>query len=432
MTDRSPLSRPPGRAVPSAEGLNAPLQRLRNRRSILEELHRRGPLQRGDLAEALGITTISIGRVSDELRTEGLIVERAEPEERRIPGKPGRRSTLLDLNDRLAVLAIFIALNVEIGLFDLRGHALARTALPKDRTGRPENVLLGLRGRAFQLPAEVGLRLDDIVGLGVTLPAGVDNDGRIVIAHPWEDVPAQDILQSGIQIPVVVDRVQRGLALAEAWHDSRAMVPVLAVLYVGDGVGCGISINGQTMRGANYLEGHLGHIVVPGVSRYCEACQRNGCLGAELGDGAFADEIRKHLAPTIDSRADLEVIADTYRRARDGDQIARGLVERRSHLLGQALALITTMIDPDVIVLAGQSVEGAWDLLGRPTTDAWMSLNPLPTIHRHTRLELSGFGAEAPLKAASALAIRRFLEAPEKFRQPKLPIESLSAGECTS
>lgn len=408
-----------GRAYRKPAGLNARAQRRENQRAILQELLVTGPTSRQHLARATGLAQASISRIADELLGSGLLVEldgTAGAAER--TGLRGPRSSLLDLNDASArVMSIFIEGDLaDIGVHDLRARVLRRKKVRVDR-GDPERALLDLRGQALELARSGGRTAGELVGLGVGIPAGVDDRGRIILSQPWRDVPAAEIMAGGVDLPVVVDRIQRALATAEAWFGAGVGAHILVACYVAEAIGCGIAIDGQVIDGHNYLEGHIGHLLIPGGKRWCRSCGRRGCLGTEIKDSALADSAIRTLG--LDRDLSSERAVDIlYTRARQGDERANSLLETRSWYIGQALAQISTLLDPAVITLAGPTMVAGWDVLYPMVLAAWKEQLPLPSVERRTRLTLTPFGNDAALVASAGLALQHFYGNPQAYWRP--------------
>lgn len=402
---------------PTTRGFNAAAQGRQNRALVLQQLLARGVLDRQTLARAVGLTLPSISRIVDELLRSEVLVEVAPPQAQwaSLPGRPGPRAHLLDFHPQASVLSIFMGDNTaELGVHGLRGELVRRGTADFSRREGPRRVLARLRSAALNLLADAGREQERVVGLGVGVLAGVDNQGTIIVSHPWHDVPAAQLLGEGLAMHVVVDRVQRGLATAEAWLGAGAGAQILAVLYVGAAVGCGIAIDGHVLRGYDYLEGHLGHVVLSEDGPFCTVCNRTGCLGIGLDDGSFFSAAREALGATGEGTSQSEVAAVLYEEARKGDPVATSLVGARGRHIGITLALMTAVIDPNVIVIAGESLVTGWDLLQGPAMDEWGRRRPLPSVPRRGRVSLTSFGPDAELIGASALALHAFVTDPDR------------------
>lgn len=398
----------------SPSALNARAQRQGNVSAVLQALLLHGPMPRQGLVKVTGLTGASISRITDDLLSRELLMESkgTATANRKVMGRP---SITLDLNPDGATVAS-IQLNrggpSRLGVHDSRGRLVRQQRSVIDGSVDPEKNLRRLRDEVVELVKASSRDTGRIVGLGVGMLNGVDDDGRIVERHPW-DIPATDILSEGVDFPVIVDRLQRGLATAETWFGSAAGARSMAVLYVSEAVGCGLAVDGRVIRGHDYLEGHVGHLAVAGGRNRCDICSRTGCLQAQVSDAAFAASGREIVAAR-ESMASIDIIDRIHAKARSGDRAAKRLVANRCRHIGHALSMITGIFDPEVIVLAGASLVKGWDLMCDPITDEWTKGNPLPWAQRTSKLQVTPFGEDAVLMASAAPALQRFYLSPER------------------
>jgi fructokinase len=121
---------------------------------------------------------------------------------------------------------------------------------------------------------------------------------------------------------------------------------------LGTGVGGGIVVNGQVLRGANAIAGEWGHCYLPpaleseiGKDPFCY-CGRRGCVETYLsGPGLLADHER-----ATGQKLSAESIAA---HAAAGDAACEATLQRYEARLSFALAQVINVLDPDVIVLGG-------------------------------------------------------------------------------
>ncbi|WP_026932191.1 ROK family protein [Glycomyces tenuis] len=402
-------------------GLNAAGQRVRNRSLILRSLLLRGPSSRQDLAAATGLTAATISRIVDETIRQGLVqvVESRGPSS----GAPrlGRPTTLIDLvPDSVFVGSIYIAgEKAQVGVHDARGEVVAAHRVAVAEPEDAESTLVALAGELRAHARRTGVA-ERMIRVGATVLGGVDEAGFVVVAHPnWHDVPAADILHRELGIPVAIGRMQHGLVTAEAWLGAGVGVRSVAAVDVSDGIGAAISIDGRVISGFDHREGQLGHFVVPGIDRVCRLCGLRGCLQEQVRDSVFARDARSVLGETAQADDDRTAIDRLYDAARGGDTAARDLVTARARHIGYALALITAIVDPELLVVSGPSIVSGWDLLEPVINEERIRRSPLPHERRTSRVTASSFGADAVLIGTASLALRHF------YAEPEVPLVGL-------
>lgn len=406
-------------------GVNAAGQRDRNRSLLLQSLLLRGSSSRQGLATATGLTPATISRISDELIRQEVI--RVEDSAAAQPGARGvgRPSAQLGINPRgLFVGTVYLAGDVaDLGVHDARGRVVDRIRVAVDAPHDADGTLVAVAGELRRLVDRAGAT-DRLSGVGATVLGGVDEHGVVVVAHPgWHDVPAAEILNRELNVPIVVGRMQHGLVTAEAWLGAGAGIASVTVLDVSDGIGVATAVDGRVVTGFDHREGQLGHFVVPGIERVCTLCGLPGCLQTQLRDAAFAAEARRVLdgEPVADhdiaTPEDHAIIERLYAAARDGDLAAQRSVETRARYIGYALALVTAVIDPEMFVVSGPTMLSGWDLIAPVITAERARRSPLPHEERHSRVTLTSFGADAVLIGTAALALRQIYLPTEPSRQ---------------
>ena len=282
------------------------------------------------------------------------------------------------------------ALGVDIGatgtklaVIDARGGILRRARIATRAERGPAAVLD--RIAAWATRATI-----DRAGAGF---AGmVDARGGVVVETTdtmprFEGLRLERELRDRLGVPVRCDNDGNCAALGEARLGAGRGARSVAMLTLGTGVGGGIVLDGEILRGAGDMAGKLGHIKVRHGGRRC-ACGARGCLEAYLSAWAFA---------RIDGREPREV----FRAARTGEARAARIVRDAADALGTALADIANVINPDVIVIGG-GMAPAMKLLG-PHALARFAALALPRAHATTRVVRARLGAWSGAVGAAAL-----------------------------
>jgi glucokinase len=260
---------------------------------------------------------------------------------------------------------------ISAGLVDERGRLVAR-----DRTESPAKD-----------PAEIVLTIGklvrslavdhDVEAVGVSAAGFVDKRRATVVFAPnlaWRDEPLKDRLQKELDLPVVVENDANAAAWGECTFGAGEDVEDLLMLTIGTGVGGGVVIDGELVRGGFGFGGEVGHIqMVPGGVR-C-GCGNLGCLESYGSGSALVRTTREHALASPEQAAGLVARAGgdvaairgplITEAARTGDPFA---IERLAELgdwIGQGVATLTAVLDPNVVVIGGGVCE-AGDLLLDP------------------------------------------------------------------
>ncbi|MBB2947227.1 putative NBD/HSP70 family sugar kinase [Actinoplanes lutulentus] len=241
--------------------------------------------ERGDVADATGLTPQAVSKVLARLLGEGVVA----PAGVRRPAT-GRAAGVYELvpDSRFAIGAHVSRRMLRLALTDLAGAVLASTAtvLPGDFT--PGQLLDALVEQVRQLRAARDLS-DRLVGVGIGMIGPLDHAaGTVRDAHRlrhWHDVPLASMAQQALGLPVHVDKDVTAGVTAEAWRRGPGFRDA-ALIMVEAGVGAGLWLGGSAHRGAHTNAGEFGHTVVQLDGPAC-VCGRRGCLEA-VHDQAFA------------------------------------------------------------------------------------------------------------------------------------------------
>jgi glucokinase len=263
-----------------------------------------------------------------------------------------------------AVIGVDVgASTISAGLVRADGTVLATAQEP---TGEREltGAIVRLVRHHLTLADDHGL---GVAGIGVGLPGPVDLDtGRLRrVTGSWvstlADVPLAAVLrrETGDR-PVRVDNDANALALSESMFGLGRGAASLVTIAVGTGIGAGIVLSGELLRGRLNTAGEVGHVVVSLDGPPC-VCGGRGCLTAYASGRLIADRARERLARYPGSRVLAEAGDDPARisaallfgAAAAGDPLARAVVDEACEALAIGVATLATLLNPDVVVITG-------------------------------------------------------------------------------
>jgi predicted NBD/HSP70 family sugar kinase len=197
----------------------------------------------------------------------------------------------------------------------------------------------------------------EVHGLGITISGDIDRQTGVVHHSPflnWHGVPLAHLVESATGMPTLIENDVRALTVAEQWFGAGAGISAFALVTVGTGIGCGISLDGHVVSGAHGVAGEVGHLPVGGMDRTC-TCGNTGCVEAVASTQAIVEQARQ---ATGNNRLTME---EGVRLARDGDPAVRAVFTRAGHALGLALASVANLIGPERIIISGEGV-ASYDL----------------------------------------------------------------------
>ena len=271
-----------------------------------------------------------------------------------------------------------VTLGVDVGgtktktaLVDSNGQILSTcrssTCIGKD----PDAVISDLVGCIEKCVNEAE---QDVKALGIGVAAQVDTEGVVTSSQNlnWRNVSLKESIRKKLALPTVVVNDVRAAAWGEWLYGSGKGVDDLVVLFVGTGIGGGVVSGGKMLVGCSNSGGELGHITIVAGGHKCH-CPNSGCLEAYAGGWAIAERAQHAVEAGSNSGQHLISIAGSLegitaatvgQAFREGDELARMLVEETGRYLGAGVVSIVNAFNPCLLVLGGGVIEGLPELIG--------------------------------------------------------------------
>jgi predicted NBD/HSP70 family sugar kinase len=333
-----------------------------NRRIALNLVRTNQPISRADLARLMGTRRGAISLLVNELIRDGAIFEGATGDAKR-----GRKPTFLYVDSRKrCVVAVDIRpTRTFVMVTDLVGRQLASvTSFPTERD--PKRFIAGLVKRVKAVLSE-HKDLGRCQGVGVVVPGMVESDaGRVLLAPNlgWSNLQLRDPMAAALGLPVQIENSGKACALAQLWAAGGAKVPSdFVYITVSDGLGVGVVIGGELVRGHHNIAGEFGHVPLNIDGPRC-GCGATGCWEAYVSNLAtlsryFGRDLRER--PVSSDVASLTV-DDLIARARGGDARALAALLSTARYLGLGLGSVVNAVDPSLLYIGGE-ITTAWDLI---------------------------------------------------------------------
>lgn len=334
--------------------------RALNQRLVLNRLREHGEATRPEIAADAGLSKPTVGQALLDLEHHGLVRAIGRRADR-----PGRAAVVY----RTAPDAGYIV-GVDVGrrvvhaaVADLDGTVVAR--VEQSNRSRSGVALLRTVGESVERAIrEAGLAATDIVVTVVGTPGVPDAASGTIRRAPnlpgWE---RRGLMHSLLTLlgsngsTVIIENDANLCAVGEHAHGAARGVDVVACLTVGTGIGMGILINGRLFRGAHGAAGEIGDLpygqVPAGVTSH-----RPGPVELAAAGGAVVSAAR-------DAGLSMPTAKAVFNSAREGDKRALRVVADEASKLAKVVSVVTAVLDPGLIVLAGGVGRNA-DLLAGP------------------------------------------------------------------
>lgn len=383
-----------------------------NRSIVLNLVREHGPLSRADLARRMSISRGMITPLVNELLDEGLIYEGDTTEAPR-----GRRPTLLHLRcrDRLVVAVDVRASHTVVQLGDFCGRSVdCRTF----STPAGPDLLVEHLGAVVDELREGHGHTGTFEGIGLVVPGMVDVRSGRVLNLPtlgWQELELRRPLSQRTGLPVRVERDAVACAMGRVWmHAGGTGKPRdFAYMVISEGVGAGLVVNGQPVRGRHFTAGEFGHLPVDPRGPLC-TCGSRGCLESLASDVAtlaryLGLEFRGRETRSEIRRRGLEM-EELVARAVGGDLDARNALEATAEWVGLGISSIVASLNPSRVIVGG-ALTGAWELVG-PTVVRVVRERALTADAATTRLVVDPDHGRTRLEGAASLVVAPVFAAP--------------------
>jgi glucokinase len=252
---------------------------------------------------------------------------------------------------------------IKIGMVNEGGKIVSSGIIDTDPSHDDKIIMKDMTAEIDRLIKQEGLQVKDIKSIGIGVPGLVDYEkGNIIYCTnlSWYNIEAVSYLKEHFKIPVYIENDATVAAYAESLFGSTKGARDSVFLTIGTGIGGGIIINKQIIRGAHGAGSEIGHMVI-GENFYDCNCGRNGCFETLASATAMikyalhkmnADYPDSSLKKIFIEAGNLEA-KDIFDQAVQGDELAVETVNRTAKYMAIGIANIYNILDPEIIAIGG-------------------------------------------------------------------------------
>lgn len=376
-----------------------------NRRIVLNLIRKHQPVSRADLSRHSGLQRSTVSSITETLIAERWVTEGAVGHLPR-----GRRPTFLHLNgERAGIIGVNLRPSqTTIALASLDMRFIAQENLPTDRkSDRFVAALVERIRRLIKAHPEISFE-----GVGVALPGRVDITTNKLIFAPnlgWKALDLKTPLEKATKLSVELENAANACALAELWSGRHGeSVRNLVAITVSEGIGVGMILNGQLVRGSTGMAGEFGHVTIQENGPRC-SCGNHGCWELCASNSAAVRCYQESVARKRNGKnSTAPSFDDLLRLAEQGDAKAMESLECMAKYLGTGIAMLLTGLAPDVIVIVGE-VTRAWERIGPAVRKELEKRSPALA---QTRIVSTDPDSQPRLRGAITLVMQKHFGAP--------------------
>lgn len=267
--------------------------------------------------------------------------------------------------------------NVKIALVDKSGKIIYSNSVPTYAKMGYEYTVNNIKQAIKDLMKETNTTAKDIDGIGFDFPGQVDYKTGVVKLAPnipgWVNVPIAQMIEEEFHIPTRIDNDVRCAALGEMKFGAGHGCENFVCITVGTGIGSGLVVNGQLVRGASNAAGEIGHIKLQMKDGLICGCGDTGCLEAYASGPSIVAMAQDYIKGGKSTKFREMAAAEggeitpymVAKAAEAGDPVAKRIFAIVGEYIGIGLTSVINLLNPEKVIIGGGVAE-AGDLLLDP------------------------------------------------------------------
>lgn len=338
---------------------NVELKKIFQKNAIIEYLYHLGPTSNPDIARLTKMSSPTITKLLQELIDLGIIKDMGIGQ-----SIGGRKPNLYGINPNARyIIGVDVDCRmVKLGVFNLANEAVSEIITYFGNVKDKNEMFTDLFRRLDEVLAKANLDKSLFLGIGVSIPGLINSKtGQTYMDVRINGKSIVELFEDHYQLPTIIDSDSRVMAIGEqAFGFAKDKKDVLC-LNICDGVGLGMILNGIVYRGKSGLAGEFGHINVVKDGNLC-TCGKYGCLETVASGGAIIEQAQQGIKKGQESlikelvNGDLEEIhvSDVIEAVNKGDLFAIEIINKLGNFLGEALASLVHIFNPEMIIVGGK------------------------------------------------------------------------------
>lgn len=375
--------------------------------SIIKALYFNGTISCSDISKIIGASIPNVAKNLNELIDSGYVVEKGFAK-----SMGGRKPLMYSLvTSKFYIVSVAIdQFFTKITMVDLSNSFVTKTVCFEfDLYDAHANADF-LIEKINSFIVNSGIDRNKIYGIGIAMPGFFDivtGSNKVFLKTTGKSL--RDYISELTNLPTFIDNDSSAIALAELKFGIGREKKEIMVINIGWGIGLGMIVNGEIFRGFSGFAGEFSHIPLFKNGKVC-SCGKKGCLETEASliiiERKAQEAILAGKPTTIKANENGKVtISSVITEAIKGDSMAIKLISEAGYHIGQAIAVLIHIMNPQTIVLSGKGSEAGKVWLA-PIQQAINELC-IPALLNYTDITLSPLGINAQLIGAAALVVEK-------------------------
>ena len=248
---------------------------------------------------------------------------------------------------------------VKIAYFEETGKMLYNWEIPTVKDNDGAQILPDIAAAIKGYIAREGIEAADLIGIGIGVPGPVSPEGVVnkCVNLGWGVFNIEKALSDLTGLPVKAGNDANVAALGESWLGGGKGCKNVVMATLGTGVGGGIICDGRVIYGAHGAGGEIGHMVINREETEACGCGKQGCVEQYCSATGVVRLAKKVLAgsgePSVLRQIPELTCKDVFDAGNAGDALALEALDQVYRYMGEFLANICNVVNPEVIVLGG-------------------------------------------------------------------------------
>ena len=248
---------------------------------------------------------------------------------------------------------------VKLAYFDEAGTMLDKWEIHTNTAENGKYILPDIAAAILKYMEEKNISKDDIIGAGIGVPGAVNNKGIVAGCDNlgWGHFNVKDALEPLLGMTVVAGNDATVAALGECWKGGGQGYKSMVLVTLGTGVGGGIILDGKPVHGSTGAGGEIGHMVLNRNETAKCGCGKSGGVEQYCSATGIARLTRLALentdAPSSLRSLEKVVAKDVFDAAKAGDKLAADVLEQVYAYMGEFIANICCVVNPEIVVFGG-------------------------------------------------------------------------------
>lgn len=375
-----------------------------NRSLLLNLLRKENVCARTELAKMSSLKQATVTNIVNDFINWGLVKETGF-----LPGIKGRRSIGITINnDDYGIIGVQLARkHYFVGLYNLSGSRIDHVRINLESEYEPRIIMDDIIALIQKFIDENKNR--EILAIGMALPGPYNSKTRKIELMTgymgWGDINIQEELENRFNVPVHLEHDANAGAIAQYWYDEeRCENDSFAYIADGQGVGAGIIVHGELLKGSMGTAGEIGHMSINYNGPRC-SCGNYGCLEHYCSTIELVKEVNRILKPDKDY-----TFSEVKKMIQQGNPIAKEVFSLCCDYLAIGIANIINIFNPAVIVIGDEMAHIIPDEMLERVKQR-VKTRVLPDLYNNVTIRMSSV-EDSMINGAAIVAIKDIFDRP--------------------